>query len=120
MAEMLYLFILFIYSPYKKADWQPKAEKHRFYKQKQKYMKNKLFTNIQAIERDRETKKAKYLQQSCTSHKQINQKIIIDHMNYIRSILCVNILCVPEKVRPNECCALIEILFWRRLVYSSG
>ena len=77
-----YLFIyLFIYSRYKKAVRQPKAEKHRFYKQNHKYMKNKLFTNIQAIEN---TWKAKYIQKLSTSYKQINLKIIIEHMNYIR------------------------------------
>ena len=77
-----FVFIYFIYSRYKKADLQPKAEKHRFYKQKHKYMNSKLFSNIQAIEN---TWKAKYIQKSSTSHKQINLKIIIEHMNYIRN-----------------------------------
>ena len=57
MLSISFIVIYLItYSRYKKTDWQSKAEKHRFYKQKHKYMKNKLFTNMQAIEKHLKSK----------------------------------------------------------------
>ena len=60
-------FFLFIYSRYKKGRLAAKAEMHRFYKQKHKYMKSKLFTNMQAIENTWKSKiytKIKYITQA--------------------------------------------------------